>query len=217
MIPHYFAMDETAAREFAIKLAAGTLVSVDDDGQFHTSFLPILWRGDEIIMHMGRANSHWRVIGQGRRSIMFFTGPNGYVSALDYDLPEEMSSASTWDYTHVEVHGHAQVIPGQDFARQAALDLSYHHEVAAAQQLTEDYLQRTSKAIVGLTFTVDTIRGAAKLSQNKLPHEREKIIARLRASKTPRNTALADDIAAAPSKARRVPYTGALRSVKRGE
>lgn len=217
MIPHYFQMEADQARTFAINLAAGTLITVGDDGEFMTTFLPILWQDETIIMHMGRANPHWKQIADGRRAVMVFAGPNSYVSALDYDLPQGMSSASTWDYTHVEVHGEVCVVAGADFARDAALALSYHHDQEAADTLTDDYLRRTSKAIIGLKMHVERIRGAAKLSQNKLPHEREKIVARLRSHQTPRDDALADDIAAAPSKARRVPYTGALRATKRGE
>lgn len=217
MIPHYFQMDEDKARTFAINLAAGTLITVDDEGEFFTTFLPILWQDETIIMHMGRANPHWQQIGEGVRAVMVFAGPNSYVSALDYDLPKGMSSASTWDYTHVEVHGEVSVVPGPQFARDAAVSLSYHHDAKAADALTDDYLRRTSRAIVGLKMRVERIRGAAKLSQNKLPHEREKIVARLRSHETARDDALADDIAAAPSKARRVPYTGPLRSVKRDQ
>lgn len=212
MIPHYFAMDEQAARDFVFSQAAGTLVTTREDGSFDSTFLPLMWEGDRIRMHMGRANDQWRHGDFPRPAIIVCTGPHGYVSAADYDIPEGMSIASTWDYTQVTLHGRLEVSDDAQAARCAAVDLSYMHEREVAEKLSDDYLAKASKAIIAVTFTVERIEGIAKLSQNKLPHEREKIVDRLRARGCPESSALADDIEAAPSKARRVPYLGPLKS-----
>lgn len=212
MIPHYFAMDDDQAREFVASQAAGTLVTTRPDGSFDTTFLPIIWDGDVIRMHMGRANEQWSAGDFPRPAILVFTGAHGYVSAADYDLPEGMVAASTWDYTQVTLHGELAVANDSEVAREYALELSYHHEREIAEGLTDDYLRRASRAIIAVTFTVETIEGVAKLSQNKLPHERERIVERLRSSGCPAHADLADDIAAAPSKARRKPFLGPLKS-----
>lgn len=61
-------------------------------------------------------------------------------------------------------------------------------------------------------MTIDRVDGKAKLSQNKLPSERSRISETLRARDNERARALAADVDAAPSKARRVPFVGGLRA-----
>ncbi|MDO5700967.1 MAG: FMN-binding negative transcriptional regulator [Bowdeniella nasicola] len=213
MIPHYFAMSEEASRRFAMEQAAGTLVTSRPEGTFDTTFLPIIWNEDDrIIMHIGRANTQWQDTDFPRPAVLVFTGAHGFVSALDYDLPDGMVSASTWDYTQVSVHGTLHCFNDAEWARAAAVCVQRLHDPEVADALTDNYLRRASRAIVGLRLDVERIEGIAKLSQNKLPHEREAICARLVEQGTAEAKALAEDIRAAPSKARRVPFTGPLKA-----
>lgn len=210
MIPHYFNMDEEKARAFITEQAAGTLVTVDDDGKFHTTFLPVVFRDDTtIILHVARFNDQWKTTFP-RPAVMTFAGPHGYITAQDYDLPEGTSTASTWDYTLVTVRGTLHLHDDQEWVAQAALDLTDFHD--SNEELTADYVTRASRAIVGLELRIDSIEGQAKLSQNRLPVERERIAARLEESECPRHHALATDIKAAPSTATRQPFVGGLRS-----
>lgn len=211
MIPHYFAMSEDEAREFAMTQGSGTLVTVGDDGSFHTTHLPIVWEGETIRLHVARFNDQWKD-SFPRPAVMIFTGAAGFITARDYDLPEGTTTASTWDYTEVTVHGTAHLRDDREWVAEAALDLTAIHDEEEAAHLSPDYIARASRAIVGLELVVEKIEGQAKLSQNRLPGERQKISARLREHGCPRSDQLADDIDAAPSLAKRTPFVGGLRN-----
>lgn len=208
MIPHYFSMDDDQARSFITRLGAGTLVTYDEG--FHATHLPIVWDGDRILLHVARFNDQWKS-DFPRPAIMTFVGADGYVSSRDYDLPEGGASASTWDYTLVTIHGTLHLHDDREWVGRAALELTAMHDADEAENMPESYVQRASRAIVGLEFVIDRFEGQAKLSQNRLPGERQRISNRLRESDCPRSHQLANDIDEAPSKATRVPYTGGLR------
>lgn len=211
MIPHYFAMTPEDARDFAIGLGSGTLVTVGDDGAFHTTHLPIVWEDDTIRLHVARFNDQWKD-SFPRSAVMVFTGAAGFVTARDYDLPEGTTTASTWDYTEVTVHGTLHLRDDREWVARAALDLTAVHDAEEARDLSADYVARASRAIVGLEFVVEKIEGQAKLSQNRLPGERAKISSRLRTHGCPMSHQLADDIDAAPSTATRKPFVGGLHT-----
>ncbi len=206
MIPHYFAMTEEQCREFARTQQAGTLVTCRPDGGFDSTLMPFIWQGDTLQMHMGRANPQWQNPDPGPHPAIFIlTGAHGYISARDYDVPAGMSSPSTWDYTQVALHGQVEFDDDAAAARTAAVELSYQHDAEVASALTESYLTKAARAIIAVTFTIERIEGIAKLSQNKLPYEREAIAARLSAGNRQQQQ-LAADIRAVPSTARRVPF-----------
>ena len=211
MIPHYFAMSPEDARAFAIAHGSGTLVTLGDDGAFRTTHLPIVWEGETIRLHVARFNNQWKDTFP-RPAVMVFTGASGFITARDYDMPEGTTTASTWDYTEVSVHGTLHAHDDRDWVARAALDLTAVHDAEEAERLSPDYVARASRAIVGLELVVERIEGQAKLSQNRLPGERQRISARLREQGCPRSAQLADDIDAAPSAATRTPYVGGLRT-----
>lgn len=211
MIPHYFRLDDDAALAFVARQGAGTLVTVDPDGTFRSTFLPIVLEGDTILLHLARFNDQWKT--SPSTGIMVVTGAHGHISSADYELHEGGTSASTWDYTQVTLHGDIEVHDDPQWVREAAVKLTALHDPTEAENLPEAYLDRATRAIIGMSLTITKIEAQAKLSQNKLPVERERIAARLRAKNEPMSDQLAADIEAAPSTASRVPYLGSLRSV----
>lgn len=217
MIPHYFAVDDDVAMNFVREQGAGTLVTARDDGTIDATLLPIVFRDGELIMHMARFNDHWKKFDFPRKAAMIFTGAHDYITSRDYDLPEGTSVASTWDYTQVVLHGEVTVHDSREWVKQAAVDLTARWDEEEAENLEANYLDRASKAIVGLSMTIKRIEAKAKLSQNRLPGERERISKTLRKSESRRAHELADDIDAAPSTARRVPFVGGLHAVRKDD
>ncbi|WP_054952002.1 FMN-binding negative transcriptional regulator [Flaviflexus massiliensis] len=217
MIPHYFALDDELAMEFIHEQGAGTLVTARDDGTIDATMLPIIIRDGVIIMHMARFNDHWKASDVPRPGAHVFTGAHGFVSSRDYDLPEGTSVASTWDYTQVTIHGQVTVHDNREWVKEASVDLTRHWDEEEADSMDSKYLDRASKAIIGVSMTIDRIGGKAKLSQNRLPIERDRISTRLREQGTARAKQLADDIDAAPSTARRLPFVGGLHAVRKDE
>ncbi|MGO1667351.1 FMN-binding negative transcriptional regulator [Flaviflexus sp.] len=215
MNPHYFTLDREPALEFVKEQGAGTLVTARADGTIDATVMPIVFRGDNLIMHMARFNDHWKSSDFPRAAAMIFTGAHDYITSRDYDLPEGVSVASTWDYTQVVIHGEVTVLDDREWVREAAVELTALWDKEEAENLEEKYLERASKAIVGISMTIDRIEGKAKLSQNRLPGERAKISSTLRDRGTERASKLAEDIDAAPSTARRVPFLGGLHAAKK--
>lgn len=212
MIPHYFALDGDQKMEFIKAQGAGTLVTSRPDGAIDATLLPVIFKDELIVMHMARFNEHWRNIDSPRPAALIFTGAHDFVSSRAYDIPDGAAVASTWDYTQVTIHGSVTVHDDPEWVKDAVLDLTALWDEEQAAAMDDTYLTRASKAIVGLSMTIDRIDGKAKLSQNKLPSERERIAEDLRTRDTDRSRTLADDVDAAPSKARRVPFLGGLRS-----
>ncbi|WP_182355238.1 FMN-binding negative transcriptional regulator [Flaviflexus huanghaiensis] len=212
MIPHYFALDDSEKHDFIKSQGAGTLVTSRKDGTIDATLLPIIISDDQLLLHMARFNEHWRNIDSPQPAAMIFTGAHDFISSRAYDVPDGSAVASTWDYTQVTIHGTVTVHDDPDWVRQAVVELTKTWDPEHAAMMTDDYLGRATKAIVGLSMTIDRIDGKAKLSQNKLPSERARISEGLRERDTERSRALADDVDAAPSKARRVPFIGGLKA-----
>lgn len=212
MIPHYFALEEDEKINFIVHQGAGTLVTARADGTIDATLLPIALKNDHLLLHMARFNDHWRHISAAQPAAMIFTGAHDFVSSRAYDVHDGSAVASTWDYTQVTIHGHVTVHDDPAWVRRAVIELTETWDPAQAEEMSEGYLARATKAIVGLSMTIERIDGKAKLSQNKLPSERERISDDLRKRDTERSRALADDVDAATSKARRVPFLGGLKA-----
>ncbi|MGO1402519.1 MAG: FMN-binding negative transcriptional regulator [Flaviflexus sp.] len=212
MIPHYFALDDDEKMAVVREQGAGNLVTARPDGTIDSTLLPVVFKDDRIMLHMSRFNEHWRQITKPTPATMIFTGAHGFVNSREYTVEVGKSVASTWDYTQVKIHGTLTVNNEPDFVREAVLALTAEWDADQAESMDERYLARATRAIVGLSMTVDRIEGKAKLSQNKLPQERERIAQTLREQGSYRALALAADIEAAPSKARRVPFLGGLKN-----
>lgn len=212
MIPHYFALEDEEKMRFIEDQGAGTLVTARADGEIDSTFLPIVFKDNMIMLHMARFNDHWRQITKPTPATLIFTGPHGFVNSRDYTVPDGSAVASTWNYTQVTIHGLLTVHDDPAWVREAVLSLTKVWDNEQAKAMKGAYLDRATRAIVGLSMTVERIDGKAKLSQNKLPQERRRISQTLRRQGTERATALAADIEAAPSKARRVPFLGGLKN-----
>lgn len=205
MIPHYFSLTDEEKLRFIAEQGAGTLVTARPDGAIDATFLPFVIGDQEILLHMARFNGHWKAIHSPQPAAIVMTGPHHYVSARDY-LPDGAAGASTWDYTQVTIHGTITVHDDSTWVKTAALELAGQWD--PEHGMDDSYVERSAKAIIGLSMTIERIDGQAKLSQNKLPEERAQIVSRLQGLPHARAHALAEDIAQTPSRARRTPYNG---------
>ena len=62
-VPHFNAMDDPAEiRAFVTAVGSAELVTVGADGTPIATLLPVLWSedGGTVVVHMARANQHWR-------------------------------------------------------------------------------------------------------------------------------------------------------------
>ena len=97
----------------ALVAAAGTaqLITVAADGVPEASLLPVVWDGDRLIMHLARANGHWRTIAPGGPGLAVVTGPQAYVSPAWYPSKAEHGRVvPTWNYSAVHLAGPVTVV-----------------------------------------------------------------------------------------------------------
>jgi len=144
-----------------------------------------------IVAHLARANPQWRDFDGVNEALVIFTGPHAYVSPRHYD---RTASVPTWNYVAVHASGPVRVIEERD-AKVALLErLIAETEPAYRAQfdaLPADYREKMLGGMVGFAIDVERIDARYKLSQEKAPAERERIIAEYESAATDELAALA--------------------------
>lgn len=184
-VPHFNAVDEATAREMVAAYAAGELITVGEDGYPLSTLLPVIWRDDTVIAHMARANPHWRAIEPDTKALLVIGGPQAYISPNWYPSKHEHGRAvPTWNYSSVHLTGRVTVTEDTEWLRAAVTDLTDVHEAGrpdrwAVTDAPEDYVDKSLRAIVGLSFAVEKVEAKAKLTQNRSDADRLGVIAGL--------------------------------------
>lgn len=133
-----------------------------------------------LLGHVMRNTDHHKALEANPNVLCVFTGPHTYVSASWYTAPQ---NASTWNYMSVHARGRVQ-FSGQEALLSILEQTTRYYEnndesPASYHNLPEDYVQRLSKAIVGLEIEVTALDHVFKLSQNRDQRSYENIITEL--------------------------------------
>ena len=162
----------------------GLLVSHGPAG-ITASHIPFLVERAEtevhLLGHLARPNPQVDDLGRDGDVLAIFSGPHAYISPSWY---APGPSVPTWNY--VDVHAYGTVRPVEDPAwlRGLLCRLSDRHEAGnptpwRLDALPETYLEGMLQGIVGLDITVTRLEGKFKLSQNRRPPDRPRVIAAL--------------------------------------
>ena len=173
-IPPLFRVEESAAWSVVIDAGAGYLVTASPDG-LASVFVPVVVSEDrsQITTHVARANPWWRVIGDGAEVVGLFVAASAYVSPSLYPSRlEDPGVVPTWNYTAAEVRGRAIVHDDPTWlASQVRHQTDTFEDGRDPRWWVDDapapYIERQLRAIVGVSVTVTSIEGKAKLSQNR--------------------------------------------------
>ncbi len=119
--------------------------------------------------HVARANPLWRHEGP---TMVLFQGPSVYVSPSLYE--EKAVSGKvvpTWNYAVVHAHGTLRAIEDPAWLLALLGRMTDAHEGARAMPWALDdapreWLEKITKAIVGIEIPVQRMQGKFKLSQN---------------------------------------------------
>jgi transcriptional regulator len=182
--PKHFAVeDRDELISFVRREPFGVLVSTDAGG-FLATHVPIVVLSDDanaivLGLHVARANPHWKTLdGQGVLAI--FTGAHAMISAGWYAAPQ--LSVPTWNYSAVHCAGTAR-ITGADGTREILERMVSQFEPSwRIEHADESYIARMQQAIVGIRIDVARIDGVRKLSQNRTPEDRLRVISQLESS-----------------------------------
>ena len=156
----------------------------------HLPFLYDATRGPKgtLIAHMARGNPHWKdfaaLAEAGAESLIVFSGPHGYISPSSYGPGD---AVPTWNYVAVHAYGTPKVMA--DAAVRPMLEklVAAHETGAAPWSLAgndEGFMTRMQRGIVTFEIPVARIEAKAKLSQNKTPEVRGRVVAALRGQGT---------------------------------
>jgi transcriptional regulator len=135
-----------------------------------------------LLGHMARANPHWQYFGS-EASLAIFHGPHAYVSPSWYAEPA--TAVPTWNYAVLHLQGRAELMDDERDKRALLDEMVRRYEGRRPQpwrlQLEGKPLEALLGAIVGFRIRVERIDAKFKLSQNRSPEDRERVIAALRA------------------------------------
>ena len=167
-----------------------TLITPARDEPF-VSHLPLLLVSDcephgTLLGHFARANPHWQA-AQERESIAVFHGPHAYVSPSWYGEPAR--AVPTWNYATVHAHGTLSVMDDPAEARAILDTLVQRFEGGRPAPWTFAMAERERDALVGaivaFRLRIKRLDAKFKLSQNRPPADRERVMAALEAEAHP--------------------------------
>jgi transcriptional regulator len=178
------------------KARLATLVCNGSDGLPEVSHLPLLLdAGDgengSLLGHFARANLHWKTLSTNPETIAIFMGPDAYVSPTWYPTKQvHHKHVPTWNYETVHAICKAEIFDDAERLRDAVSKLTDRHEAQRAvpwdiDQAPPDYIAAQLKGIIGIKLTIVELEGKRKLSQNRVPEDREGVRDALSMSEDP--------------------------------
>lgn len=183
-LPYFKESDAALIINFIKQHAFALITGVNENNIPVATQLPFLIkeRAGKLYLqaHIMRNTDHHKAFEKNPNVLVVFTGPHCYVSASWY---ENKQQASTWNYQSVHVTGTLRFL--DDTALLNMLDaltsLYENNEDSPSlyKNLSSEYVQRLSKAIVAFEVEVTSLEHVFKLSQNKDKTSYENIIEQL--------------------------------------
>ncbi len=196
-VPHFNALEGVPEIQALVSgVGSAQLVTTGPDGYPLASLLPVIWEpagsdtGGRLVMHMAKANQHWKAIQPGTPALATVTGPEAYVSPAWYATKAEHGKVvPTWNYSAVHFTGRVTVIHDADWLREAVSWLTDQHEAGretagheawSVDDAPDTYVTGQLRAIVGIQVEVEKVEAKAKFSQNRSDQDRSGVVAGLR-------------------------------------
>jgi transcriptional regulator len=186
-VPASFA---AASREDMLALVAanplGALVRMGADGLEgdHIPFELVAPTADAphgvLRAHVARANPVWRA--DGAAVLVLFQGASRYVSPLLYDGQAAGGRVvPTWNYAVVHAHGRLRTVDDPAWILGMMNRLTQRHEDARAgwkvEDAPRDFIDRIVQTTVGIEIIIERLEAKFKLSQNRSPADRARVLA----------------------------------------
>lgn len=136
--------------------------------------------------HIARANPLWRDYRSGTEALAIFQGPQAYVSPSLYPSKAKTGEVvPTWNYAVVHAAGTLRFVQDPAWLKDFVAGLTTAHEAPRALPWKIDdapaaYIDRMLGLIVGFEFSIESLRGKWKVSQNRMHADRQGVIRGLR-------------------------------------
>lgn len=157
------------------------------DGQAHVDHIPFmrtsgLTTGGELVAHVAKANTIWKLIDQNPSAVLIFAGASAYVSPSFYPskaITHEV--VPTWNYVSIHLKGRLRLSHDNDDKRRAVDYLTRKMEATRSAPWTiddapSDYIEKMLTGIVSLSFQIELIEAKFKASQNKNQEDRQGVV-----------------------------------------
>jgi transcriptional regulator len=184
--PRHNRIDDQATLAAFMQAHPFAVLVTHGEAGLRATHLPVVVERDRgvlrLLAHVAKANPQWRDFAPGVEAMVVFGEPHAYVSPRHYERAE---SVPTWNYAAVHAYGVPRLVEDRDakHAQQAKLVALHDPEYRARfPALPRDYVDKMLDAIVAFAIDVTRLDARFKLSQEKLPVERARIIATLAAS-----------------------------------
>ena len=181
-VPKSFSIDDQAALDQLIDEHPFATLVTPSAPEPYVSHLPLLRQTGEdgkpaLIGHFAGANPHAQHAG-GVSSIAIFHGPHAYVSPTWYAEPS--LHVPTWNVATVHVHGRLELLPSPVDAERVLTALVERFEGSAdgAWRFSMQGRQRDAlvAGIAAFRIVIERVTGKFKLSQNRTPVDRRRVI-----------------------------------------
>jgi transcriptional regulator len=192
--PHHFTDDPEVVRSLIRENPWGILVSHHED-QLVASHYPVLLDEDSedlaVLTHIGRPDEQGHGFGQ-REIMLIVQGAHGYISPSWY--APGATRAPTWNFTTAHCYGVPQILDEQANLRTLArLVEHFERHVEHPVLLDPEWAAPLARGTVGLRLPISRFQCKVKLSQDKDPETRRRVVRALRAPGPYRNSRLAED------------------------
>jgi transcriptional regulator len=138
--------------------------------------------------HIARANPLWREYREAAPAMAIFQGPQSYISPSFYASKAQTGEVvPTWDYAVVHAHGTLRFINDAAWLKGFVARLTDTHEASRAQPWAIDdapvsYIDKMLSLIVGFEFSISSLSGKWKVSQNRQLADRHSVVKNLQAA-----------------------------------
>jgi transcriptional regulator len=135
--------------------------------------------------HIARANPLWRDYRADTQALAIFQGPQVYISPSFYPSKAETGEVvPTWNYVVVHASGTLRFIQDAGWLRDFVAGLTATHEAPRAVPWKIDdapalYVDKMLSLIVGFEFSIATLSGKWKVSQNRSQADQQGVIRNL--------------------------------------
>lgn len=161
----------------------GTLITAPEGAPF-ASHLPFLYERSKgshgmLLGHMARANPQWQHFSSGIEVLAVFQGPHAYVSPSQH----LSSGVPTWNYAVVHLRGKPRLIEGEPELKILLEQLTRVHESRTQEpcelSIADERYSKLIGMIAGFEIEITDIQASFKLSQNRPPEDRQRVIEKL--------------------------------------
>lgn len=160
------------------------------DGEIEINHIPFVLHENQgefgtLVGHVARPNSIWAKYSKESDSVVVFQGEQAYITPSWYPSKHKHGKAvPTWNYVVVHAHGRPKIIEDPERLLNHLNELTDVHENEQAlpwkvSDAPEQFIDKLSKAIVGIEIPISQITGKWKLGQNKSEPDKKGVYAGL--------------------------------------